>query len=329
MAVVTVLVLLPTPSRANPAQWRDGWCAEGEGVSVVVDWNHAPDAPATITQGQVPHIVRCVPVTDSSGSNLRVRLLDLAGIPRQGSDSYVTAVNGISEELPDTSWHIRVGSQTVWTDSYEPELGTHDAVSFTYWDATISPESPPYPVLSPQYAPPTHSPEPTEPTETTDPTDSPGATQTPSATGTPTTTASPAPSQTPVNSDTPQASDTPVPTEAASSTQPTPTTDRPSATTPSPTASAPLTDEPSRTHSPSVTTTAAPTPTPTTPVPEPDEVWVAEPVRRVEQAPTAPAGASWAAVLVGGVFTALTAGGAALLRQLGRSRNHGQQGWSE
>ena len=208
IAAASILWVLPA---RGDSTWRDGWCRQGEGQTVVIDWSTYPDLVTAIpgTDGGTT-LVRCIvfpegeprSYTSTTGDG-RTQPLDDAGIPWAGS-GLITEINGIEAEGLDSYewWFYTIG----YVD------GSGNGLWGSGWSATPDDEfvgvaltrdsmsAPPIPL--PQYAPPaaTGSPEPSaEPTgePTGEPTDEPSAnpsaspdpTQAPTATATTTATA--------------------------------------------------------------------------------------------------------------------------------------------
>ncbi|MDO5737343.1 MAG: hypothetical protein Q4P15_12800 [Propionibacteriaceae bacterium] len=237
---------------------RDGWCKQGEGQSVVIDWGWLPDAEGS----EPPVTIRCIqlapgayeypvegdpsPLTDPLAS---------AGIPYEvhPTTKLVTSIDGKAlPSGPDFGWHWSTGKiaadgvSGTWEGEGEwiPEAGMDTVVGITVTGIKDS-DSPLVPVPFPQFDPekydnpfpPVVKPSPT-PTETP-------SSPAPSASATPTTSATPSPSP----------SSTPTATQ---------TTTQPAIQTPTPVAPSTPPASPSRTASASTssTPTAARTTTP-------------------------------------------------------------------
>lgn len=338
-AVSAAAFWVPAPTRADDTTSRPGWCYEGEGISVVVDWHQAPAEAGTpqVLDGSLTHLVRCVPLPEGQWVARRVDALAFAGVgyAAQGSD-YVTAVNGLTEILPAASWNVRVGSGSQWTEDYDPIRGDHDSIAFTYWDQEVSPERP-YPVVNPAPLPsPAPTPTPSESAEPTPDPSTPGpvtssapGTAPANPTGTPAPTSSPEPPRaTDTASAEPSATDepsTPTPVTPPSTSTPPPT---PPTRTPAATAAAPA--SPAPTPEPATPTATPPPDTPAGQQQTSEPVWGSEPVTRVPAGTSVPDGDSpWAGLAITGAFTAMTASGVVLVRRLRHSESGHALLWEE
>lgn len=278
-AALAALVLTHAATSPARADWRDGACVEGEGQTLVIDWRLLPDA----TGGT--HLVRCIvmdpenrqyPDDDGTGRPQIAPLLS-AGVT-YSAQSFVTGVNGI-EAPPGMFWHYVTGEVTadgaVWLGSEQWDQGA----ASDFLGITLSPEgSREAPALTPSYAAPAPSGEPTatgtpEPPggTPTGPGGDPGPNPDPTGTGTPQPTGTQSPDPTGTQSPDPAgpADPGPEPTDPRG-----PQTDPPS-TPPPPDAElpgAPAVDDPpptaGRTPGPA-TPTATPTPRPSTPTATP------------------------------------------------------------
>lgn len=343
-AVLTAGVAVACPSVAladSGETWRDGWCAEGEGTSVVVDWHLYADAPLQtplLSPNEGIALVRCVPVTDSLPGVDQFSLLRLAGISYDAPSSLFHSINGIgSSEGPvasGVSWHLRDGTAGVWGTAPVPGSGVDQFFSYTLKTGGEDP----YPAAVPQFG---VAPGPTT-TPTPDATGEPGPSGEPEPTGGPESSGEPEPSSEPEPtgeptqelepSSSPQPSDSPTPMvstpESAPPPSPSPTaTATPTGTrTPIPTPSVTASSSPSQTSSAPEETaaTAAATPTRTgspTPTPTPDQVWAEETAQRSgTQQQAAVALPGWGGRLVAVLAVSATAGAAVWVRR-GRARD--------
>lgn len=334
---VSAICVVPAPSHADDAGWRDGWCRKGEGIGVVIDWHLAPPALATpvLTDGDQTHLVRCVVLGDAAIPPDARALLGMAGL-EHNPHGLIASVNGIALDGFEFSWHLRAGTEGRWTDTdWLLDPATHVAMSYTVRDMDPSIVEAPQPVLSPTHTPPlaSASPSPTAaptPTPTGDPADDP----TGEPGGEPSGTASSGP--TPVESGDPSAEPDPSspppvgPSEAVPPTSTTPTTSPTPTPSPTPIRSAipgrnvtPTPTHPSTTPPPTTTTTtptpvapASPAPTPTSSVPgAPPVLWGEEPVEHGPPTATGEPPSRWSGGLIGGLFVALASGGAVLARR--------------
>lgn len=108
--IAAVVVLLsaavlfwPSPSARAEGGWRPGWCRQGEGMTVVVDFSSAPasqwpSVPGNEFEG---YVVRCV-IGDPSDltGDMATKGLTAAGIPFRGP-GFVTQIFGYS---PPAGW---------------------------------------------------------------------------------------------------------------------------------------------------------------------------------------------------------------------------------
>lgn len=336
-----VLASIALPAHAENT-WRDGWCAKGEGQSVVADWGQVPDAVPDISTGK-PYLVRCLQFANGaydSTSDGRAAPFEDVGVAVTFSNGLVDSVNGINGDDHGGYWMFAGSRDTLAWDSGiwspTPDVPFFIASLTVEWPTTYSVEpqwgTPPAPAPSEE---PTPSEEPSEaPTPT--PT-KPAPRPSPSATRTTTPTASPSAS-----------SSRPAPTPTASRTRPaprhTPTAPRTRAgrpTTPHPaqrpTRAPRPTPTPTNSPSPSPSLEASPSPTPSPsgsptaqatdvamaqlPSPSPSAVWGAEHAERAEtDAPTGLPG--W--VLPVGIVGVLGAGGAVAYGIIRARREEGE-----
>ena len=115
IAAASILWVLPA---RGDSTWRDGWCRQGEGQTVVIDWSTYPDLVTAIpgTDGGTT-LVRCIvfpegeprSYTSTTGDG-RTQPLDDAGIPWAGS-GLITEINGIEAEGLDSYewWFYTIG----------------------------------------------------------------------------------------------------------------------------------------------------------------------------------------------------------------------------
>lgn len=240
--------LLPLTAHA---QFRDGACKRGEGVTVIVDWNKFDGAGTAKRE-----LIRCIlldegaqdfPVLDDSGLATR-SVLRSAGIAFE-ADSFITNVNGI-QDPEGWNWFFWGGVDGQWKgDGFwnpEPKVDSFVGIALGPRDQTNMP------VRHPAFE------EEPEPSPTPGPTGKPTPDPTPDPTGKPDPGPSPDPDPAPTGEPDPDPTPTPDP-------EPTPTvepdsepTNRPDPTdkpTPSPTAaptSRPSTSTPSHSEPPSV-----------------------------------------------------------------------------
>ncbi len=271
-AAAVVLAVSGLPARGDDT-WRDGWCQEGEGLTVVLDWANAPDPEPLVPGNQDDSsIVRCVPLSGEgntlpkTGGNELESVVKSAGLPYEMNDGIVFSINGIVPPENQTYWHSRVGRIGAWGDDHDWTMDppfTDGFWAFTYFD-TSGGEPAPKPRPVPEFAEGTYvPPEPTEtatPTPTASPTPKPSATRTASPTkmATPTKTATPRPS--PSRTSRPPTATptrTPTPIRTPSRPTPTPTPSRTTSPTPTPTTSA------AQVETVAPIPPAAPSPTPT------------------------------------------------------------------
>ena len=90
------------------ATYRDGWCREGEGQTVVVDWT-----PVGGSGSEATTLVRCIALVEGGGypvdeGDWRTSPLSSAGIPWDATGSLVVTINGITAHLPEY-WHYSAG----------------------------------------------------------------------------------------------------------------------------------------------------------------------------------------------------------------------------
>lgn len=111
VALSTCALFIPAvPAEANTDHVRDGWCEEGEGQSVVVDWTAMPEAPAEARTGDNNYLIRCLVFDDpdnpsyTSTADPRMAVLEDAGISvTMESSGLVNSINGF--EVSAGSWH--------------------------------------------------------------------------------------------------------------------------------------------------------------------------------------------------------------------------------
>ncbi len=195
---------LPSIARADGETWRDGWCRQGEGQTVVIDWR------ATTAEDADQQLIRCVKLAAGATTYPLEGAAPPLTNPLESADiPYEIAFNGVFTSINDQTvsegftWHWATGTPTAgdaeggnWEGKpkWEPVAGVDTVVGITLTDATDDASR--LPATSPQFDPseaPPLEPSPT-PTESESPTTSPSTTPSDSAsnsgTATPTVSAS-------------------------------------------------------------------------------------------------------------------------------------------
>lgn len=251
--VAGALLAMPGNAHADGEGWREGWCREGEGQTLVIDWRATPDA----LDIDPPHLIRCIAMAEGEDYPIETDIpisapLVSAGIPfTTNVPGLFTSVNGVPTQLEaGFKWNWSTGQLTpedgadhwLGRDEWTPEAGVDTFVAITL--SAKPSDASGLPVVTPQF-------------DLTDPTVTPTATAspTPDPSVTPSSTASnttkPGGTVMPSNSPSPSAS----PSATQSATQPATQT-----ATSTPTATNPVgaTATPSITASPTNTTAAPP-----------------------------------------------------------------------
>ncbi len=127
LSATSIFLGASTAHAANT--WREGWCKEGEGQSVVLDWGTHPDDATPIVRNPDghPYLVRCLIFADKdnpaydSQEDPRIAVFEDVGIPASsGGGGLVEVINGIDAgELGE--WWAYAGSTGVdkaWDMSY-------------------------------------------------------------------------------------------------------------------------------------------------------------------------------------------------------------------
>ena len=291
--------------------WRDGWCHEGEGLTLVLDWYNHPD-PTPVVPENVDDatLVRCI-ILKGDGttlpkpnlSNPLKEILDSAGVESTSDGGFITSINGIealafaSPDDPEDAlyWHFRAGGAEAWGQKWmvdPPYFDQFLGVTVT----TVVPSQDDMPVM-PRVEPKLLEPLEPEPSET--PTEEPSASPTQTATAKPTKTATAKPTKTAKPTRTPKPSKTLTPTPTPST--PTPTPSRTPTPTPSPSISPSPTPTPSPSPSASTVVPAAPSSTP--------KVWGEENANRLPgDADVATAGPRWSPLVTAAALGVVSAG---------------------
>lgn len=318
LPLTLALAPLALPAHADNS-WRDGWCARGEGMSVVVDWAQAPAAKPAISQGGT-HLVRCLRfanVSFDSSREGRAAPFDDIGVSVTFSNELVDSVNGIDSDDFGGDWMFAGSRDTLaWDMSiWDP---TPDIPFFI---ASLTVEPPTTFSVEPQWGdPPSTRPSPSPAPSTTRPATTPTATASASR---------PAPEPT-ARPDQPSPRHTPTAprTRSARPTAPRPTQNPTRAPRPAPSPTSSPTPTPSLEASPSLTPSPSGTATAEAkdvamaapPSPTPSAVWGAEHAERA--ATDAPEGLpGW--VLPAGIAGVLGIGGA-LAHAIVRARREGE-----
>ncbi|QCX28242.1 hypothetical protein [Nocardioides jishulii] len=115
LAAASALIVGPlvgtAPAQADSdSDWRTGWCTQGEGLSVVVDFG-AHEDPSIPAEG---FTVRCLVggVVETGGREPRVAALEAVGLEVRASGSYIESIAGVEEEHTDDgmSWWFFSGA---------------------------------------------------------------------------------------------------------------------------------------------------------------------------------------------------------------------------
>lgn len=99
LVISTLGGAVAVPALADPTEWRTGWCAQDEGLSVVVDFGHE-------IGGAIPdegYAVRCLVggVVQRTSAGTRVDALRTVGFEVEAQGEYVTSVEGVEEFSSD------------------------------------------------------------------------------------------------------------------------------------------------------------------------------------------------------------------------------------
>ena len=178
---------LPAYASDEDTDWRSGWCRQGEGLSVVVDFGDG--AGDGIGAGIPPegYSVRCLVggVIEPAGPNSTTRINALVAVGHEVEyrGSWISAIDGVEEWSGDaTDWFFS-GTQVpgAWDNNY-PDIVTGGANIDKAFGARLL--DPGFvhtvPIVTPQFAvDPTPTPEP-DPTPTPTPTPTPAPTSDPS-----------------------------------------------------------------------------------------------------------------------------------------------------
>lgn len=146
--VVLSIAFLQFGASPAHADWREGFCKEGEGQTVIVDWSATPEA------GTPTHLIRCIALEDgadypergTSGLSTEDVLLS-AGISYT-FQGLITDVNGIPT-AEGASWHFSTGEPGAWEEGaqWQPEAAVD-----SFAGITLTPDQTPrVPVLVPQF----------------------------------------------------------------------------------------------------------------------------------------------------------------------------------
>lgn len=277
LACATALFALSLPLSQAVAEgqtWHDGWCYEGEGLTVVLDWSAYDGDETPTVEADSRILVRCIPLDSPRTGpygDTGDAFLKAAGISFETtSTSFISNVNGLTgdgapSEEHQWYWHLIAGRDGTWRaqgqDSYVPVNPLIDAFwGLTYTD--VDPETnDPAPRINPQFGPtPSISPSPSpEPSGDGDGGDGDG-----SGTDSPT----PKPSSETTAKGKPSKTATPKPTKSPKpkpSKQPTTTTTATPSTTPTKTPSTSARPSITPTNDPEPSATASPTPSVTAP----------------------------------------------------------------
>lgn len=163
-SISTVLVAAPLtlPPSAHAAEsWHHGWCAEDEGLSVVVDYGGIEDPSIPDTGWEA----RCLVggQVDPGADTTRVAALKAVGLTVEASGSYVEGINGVNEFDHGMSWWMFSGATVPGTwdaNNYDIAAGKNVAIGAKY--VVDGDGNTPRP--APQFAEPTGPTAPTEPT---------------------------------------------------------------------------------------------------------------------------------------------------------------------
>lgn len=119
LSATSLFLGAPTAHAANT--WHEGWCKEGEGQSVVLDWGTHPDDATPIVQSPdgLPYLVRCLVFADKdnpaydSQEDPRIAVFEDVGLTAESDGGgLVTVINGIdADELGE--WWGYAGTNSV------------------------------------------------------------------------------------------------------------------------------------------------------------------------------------------------------------------------
>ncbi|WP_296137134.1 hypothetical protein [uncultured Tessaracoccus sp.] len=151
-SLVLAVMGLPLTASTARAEWHDGLCQRGEGVTVIIDWSRLDEGG-----GGDRELLRCVvledgattfPVTDPTGLNM-ASVLRSAGVEFSMDPGYISDVNGIP--TPDgTYWHFTGGKEGQWLGKThydpQPEVDTFTGIALGEYGTD------PAPVRTPEFA---------------------------------------------------------------------------------------------------------------------------------------------------------------------------------
>lgn len=138
---------VPSPSAHAEGGWRPGWCRQGEGMTVVVDFSSAPASQWPSVPGNEfnGYVVRCVigAVVDDSGDPV-TKGLTAAGIPFKGQPNYVEEIFGWR---PAIGWLRGIGAtEGGWIrNSWSEMESSYKIDGFQFFVVAGTPERVPVP----------------------------------------------------------------------------------------------------------------------------------------------------------------------------------------
>ena len=115
------LLALPGTARADDGPWRDRGCEQGEGQTIIIDWNDPADET-----NQVFNIVRCIVLEDDTDvypldpDNKLGAPLASAGLEYDPKDGVITTIAGITARSGE-SWVYVLGEEEKWKTEWEPK----------------------------------------------------------------------------------------------------------------------------------------------------------------------------------------------------------------
>ena len=152
LLLTAALLVLPSPSARAEGGWRPGWCRQGEGMTVVVDFSSAPASQWPSVPGNEfnGYVVRCVigAVVDDS-LDVVTKGLTAAGIPFKGS-GFVTEILGYRHPV---GWLRGTGTtEQGWTTKDWTMESSYEIDGFQFFAVVGNPDG--LPVPAPKFAAP-------------------------------------------------------------------------------------------------------------------------------------------------------------------------------
>lgn len=132
-------------SPASAADWHQGWCERGEGLSVVVDFGDSPD-PDVPVEG---FLVRCLigGALDNPGGNARIVTFEAVGLEVTAQNGLVTSIAGVAQDPAKAKYWMFAGAEDGTWDPSKYALNGTDFTDWSYgarWGGSVPRLDPPF-----------------------------------------------------------------------------------------------------------------------------------------------------------------------------------------